>query len=469
MRGGWALVRPACALGRYGARHPVRLLIVLVLLVIIAGGTAVAGSQLWAAYHLRAARECMARYHNAEAPHHLQACLWVRPHDPEVLLLKARAARRSSAFDLAEETLQTYEDRHGVDDALTQERMLLRAERGDFESVRKFFWAQVEQQHPDTPLILEAIVRGYLRGLRIRDAEECLDRWQALEPDNVQALVFRGVVCEMRERHGEATTYYRRVVEIDPLHDDARLRLATALVHLGRGGEALPHLEYLRQRLPDNADLGVNLAQSKEFLGRAAEAEKELDDVLARHPDCATALAQRGKLALQAGRLEEAEDFLRRALSLDPGTYSTRYQFYTCLTRRGKTAEAKEEAERLKAVEEDMRTLQDIISHRMQMAPHDPSLHYQVAQILLRSGQVDEAVRWLHSALRADPQYAPAHQKLAVYYVRIGNQGLAAYHRAQGRSAAAGKATASPPTPLRQEEKERREPAAGQPPPGEAP
>jgi hypothetical protein len=43
------------ALGRYGARHPGRLLGVVVLLALTAFGFALAGIQLWAGYHLRAA------------------------------------------------------------------------------------------------------------------------------------------------------------------------------------------------------------------------------------------------------------------------------------------------------------------------------------------------------------------------------------------------------------------------------
>jgi Flp pilus assembly protein TadD len=104
-------------------------------------------------------------------------------------------------------------------------------------------------------------------------------------------------------------------------------------------------------------------------------------------------------------------------------------------------------------IEEDMRTLTEITNQRMQKTPNDPSLHCQVAQILVRGGQVEEAVRWVQAALRIDPKYGKAHQMLATYYLRTGNQALAGYHRTQARLAIMGETPSSPPTPSPQREK----------------
>jgi tetratricopeptide (TPR) repeat protein len=414
-------------------------------LLLIGLGFGLAGVQLWKAYHLRAARASLARYHNDEARHHLQMCVSVQPNDPEVLLLVARASRRVGAFDVAEEALTRYEDKHGVDDGLTLERMLLRAERGEIELVERCFRARVEAGHPDAPLILEALVRSFIRNYRLKEAEECLDRWFELEPDNTQALLDRGIISEIRQIRSEAADYYRRVVELDPQHDDARMRLARILVELGQASAALPHLNYLQPRFPDDPLVAVQQARCLELLGQQSQAIEVLDQALERFPQSAEARVLRGKLAMQDGQLEQAEEMLRRAVALDPGTYTTRYQLYTCLSQRGKLDEAKEESNRLKLMEEDMRLLEELAGGKMQKTPHDPALHYQVAQIALRSGQVEEAVRWLHNALREDPHYGPAHQTLAMYYKRIGKPMLAAQHREQAR--AAGVAIGSSPPP----------------------
>src|SRR5579885_2432931 len=92
------------------------LVIVALLLLIglgIALGTGMVGTYLWAAYHLRAAREAVERYHTHEALSHLQACLTVWPRDPETLFLAARAARRTGEFDWADHYLDQYQELRG--------------------------------------------------------------------------------------------------------------------------------------------------------------------------------------------------------------------------------------------------------------------------------------------------------------------------------------------------------------------
>jgi tetratricopeptide (TPR) repeat protein len=336
---------------------------------------------------------------------------------------------------MAEEALEHYEKKHGVDDELTLERMLLRAESGDIEPIEKFFRARVENKHPDAPLILETLARAFLRNYRLREAETCLDRWREIDADNIQALLLRGMVCEVRQMRIQASDYYRRVVVLDAKHDDARLRLARLLVDLGQASEALPHLEYLQSRFPDDSSIAVYRARSLELLGKQEEAIPLLDALLVRFPQCPEALVMRGRLALQNGQLEEAEKLLRQGVDLDPGTYAARFQLHTCLTRLGKMEEAREESNRLKQMEEDMRVLEQMGGGKMQLTPHDPALHVQVAQIALRTGQLDEAVRWLHNALREDPNYAPAHQMLAAYYQRVGKPVLASQHRQRARAA----------------------------------
>ena len=69
---------------------------------------------------------------------------------------------------------------------------------------------------------------------------------------------------------------YRHAVELDPGYNDPRLRLGGQLLDIGQSAEALPHLEYLRQRRPNDARVQVYLARCKDMLGRQAEAEKLL-------------------------------------------------------------------------------------------------------------------------------------------------------------------------------------------------
>src|SRR5947199_372778 len=84
------------------------------------------------------------------------------PMDADALLLAARAARRARAYDEAQRALEKYQQVRGLDDAGSLEELLLSAER-DVEQVVDACRQYVERGHPDTPLILEALTRGYLR------------------------------------------------------------------------------------------------------------------------------------------------------------------------------------------------------------------------------------------------------------------------------------------------------------------
>jgi tetratricopeptide (TPR) repeat protein len=442
------------AVPRYLIRHPGRSLAIALLLLLIGTGMGMVGGYLWTSYHLsyhlRAARAALERYHNNEAMAHLHACLAVRPRDPEALLLAARTARRGNNLDEADRILDLYQAERGKDDEdLFLERVLVRVQRGELDSVSKYCQSMIEQDHPSAPLILEALARGCLRMYRPLEAEKALNDWLKRQPDNAEALCLQGQFYDLEMRMHDAIASYRRALTADPELDEARMRLCNVLMQLGLAEEAQPHVEYLCQRLPDNAMLQVHLARSRDRQGQPEEAEKILAAVLARHPNFAPALAESGKLAQRAGRNEEAEQMLRRAAQLEPGDYQANYQLLLCLEKNGKADEARKVSEHLEQILDDMKVIQDIASVKMQRAPHDPELHYKIGLLSLRAGSMEEGVRWLNSALKEDPNYAPAHQALANYYQRMGDGNRAAQHRQK----AGGKQASSPAAPAGERKK----------------
>ena len=417
-------------------RNPGRALVIAMLLAFIAAGLGMAGVFLYVRYHLRAARAAVERYHTNDAVTHLQAILSVWPNDSETLLLTARAARRAGAFDKADRCLDQCQNARGeADPDLILERVLVRAERGDLDRVSKFCHTLVEQNHPGTPLILEALARSYLRAYRPHEAELALKEWFDRQPENPEALIIQGELYDLEGRRHDAIASYRRALTVDPELDEARLRLSAALMQLGLAEESLPHLEYLKRRFPDNLMVQVYLSRAHDRMQHQEEAEKILDEVLARQPHFAAALADRGRLALRAGQRDQAEKWLRAAASVELADYQTHYQLYQCLEQNGKIKEAQQEQDRLRQIEEDMKVIQAISAVEMQQSPHDPNLHYQAGTILLRAGSIEEGLRWLHSALKENPNHIPTHKALMEYYERIGDIGRAREHRQKVREA----------------------------------
>jgi tetratricopeptide (TPR) repeat protein len=387
--------------------------------VVLVGLVAAAGAWVWphlqACYHFRAAHTELQRYHTPQAVRHLQVCLRVWPRDPDVLLLAARAARRARSYAEAEHLLEMYQQIRGLDNALTLEQLLLSAERR-VDQVAELCWRHVEEGHPDTPLILEALTRGYLRQYRLVEARRCLDHWLQSQPDNPQALCLEGLFhLDYGHARSAAEASYRRAVQVDSDNEEARQGLAVALLDGRNYAEAAEHLEYLRRCQPDNLSVQVGLAECRDAVGDEDEAVRLVDGVLARQPEFAPAAALRGRLALKGGQPAEAEAWLRQAVIRNPIDHRARYNLILALHASGKEEEAQQEQQHLQQIEEDVARFNEIVTKELVQRPRDPALHCALGQLLLRGGQREEGLRWLQSALRLDPQHAPARQALEAY------------------------------------------------------
>jgi predicted Zn-dependent protease len=385
---------------------------------------------VWYYHYLQAARSEVLRGHNAAASECLRECRRVRPDSRDVLMLSARVARRSGAWEEAEFFLDQYWARYGDDDRHVFERLLFRATRGDVEGTLPLLLARIQAGGPDARAAREALVTGLLYRYRWADADRFLTEWLADEPDDPSALHLRGQLEEHRNRRSTALLSFRRVVELDPEHLEARLRMTTILLQLRQGDEALANLDYLRARLPDNAEVHIQWVRALALQGRTAEARAALDDCLRRHPDLPAALAERGRVAQEEGDDRAAEGYFARAVRLDPGDLVTRKLYALVLGRNGRAAEAAAEEDAVWKLEAEYERVSKLSQEDLRARPNDPAVPHQIGMIALKSGQPAEALRWFQAALKVDPEYAPTHQELMMYYHTMGNPILAARHRA---------------------------------------
>jgi tetratricopeptide (TPR) repeat protein len=405
-----------------GLVRDARLWIIVTLLGLVAGALLWFGPDLRAWYHLRAARSALERFHNPQAVRHLQVCLQAWPDNANVLLLAARAARCARAYDDAERCLDKYQQARGCDEAYAFEQLLLSAER-QVNEVADLCWRYVEENHPETPVILDALARGYLRQYRLVEARACLNRWLESQPESAEALSLEGRYnLEYVFSKNAAVISYRRAVELDPDHEDARLGLAVALLDNNEYGEAAGQLKWVQERQPDNLSVRVGLAECYHVLGDTAAAEQLVDSVLAQQPQHAPALALCGRLALARGQFQEAERLLREAVARDPSNHHARYNLIISLHKNGKDKEAQMMEQQLKQLEQDLNEFNQIVTHELPKRPRDPALHCTLGQLLLRGGQRQEGLRWLRSALAIDPQYAPALRALDEVHQRAAAQ-----------------------------------------------
>jgi tetratricopeptide (TPR) repeat protein len=381
-------------------------------------------------YHLRAARQALKQFRPEEARRHLAVCLAKWPQHSDVHFLAARAARLADDPVTAESQLDEAEQLERTEDCAV-ERAMLRAQNGDLDSVEAYLRRQVDTDHPDTIFILDAMVRGYARVYRFFLAQYTLKLWLDREPDSIHALWHRGQIWARLHNYQDAAEDFRRVLTIDAGMTEARLALANALLELAQPAEALEHLEQLREARPEDPQVLVRLACCQNTLNRPGEARVILDQVLAIEPDCTPALQGRAQVALQQGDAEEALKWAQKALDVDRHDYQANYLLYQCLKQCGKEKEAQAQFVKVERIKTNILRMQELGTKRLQAAPEDPALRYEMGMLSIEMGQEEVGLGWLLSAVQKAPDFKPAHAALADYYDRKGDSRRATLHRQQ--------------------------------------
>jgi len=413
-------------------RHKVLVLLLVLVLGLLGLGTYRAGCHYYVENHVRAADEAMVQGDFDDAVEHLAACLWIRPRSASLHLKMAQAQRWAGRFEEAASHLEKCRQRGGTTLEVAVERLLIKAQSEDPAEVEITLLERV-RENPDAPESLEilaALAQGYLRTYHLDGAMYCLDQLLKRRPDDVVALLSRGSLYEIAGKDGKAGADYRRAVEVQPRHVEARCRLGSFLLRQGQPEEALQQYEQVRrQRRGEGQPLVLmGLARTCEQLGDLNRARQALDELLARNPHDGDALVERGKLALQCESPAEAEGWLRRAVADSPFAPQSHYLLAQCLRRLGQNDEAQEHEAAQVRIKSDIKRLQAALD-RVKKAPTDPVARREAGLLCLRAGREPEGERLLLSVLHIVPTDGPTRAALADYYARTGQLELAAQYR----------------------------------------
>lgn len=408
-----------------------RLLLILVFLLVIGAGLSVPYRSWRGRTRLEAARTALAARQFDRARADLETYLKDRPNSAEANLLLARTFRRAGQFDDAEVRLDVCDLLRADAEAVALERVLIAVQQGDL-SLEKELWAQVRGGHAEAALILEALARGYRKNYLLQPMLDALRAWLEREPGCVEALLLRGWVHEQNKDYPYAVEEYRRAVAADPGHEEARVRLAQGLVLLGNLTEAVSLFKDLRQRRPADPRVGLGLAQCWRHLGRGREARQLLEELAAKHPGEFPLLLELGQLLTEEGEAAAGESWLRKALARSPHDYQAHHSLAVSLRQQGKYEEARKILARVKEIEADLVAMVKL-TDGLQNRPADPGLRCEIGKLFLRSGEEQEGVLWLQSALRIDPGHKPTHRALAEYYEKSQRPSLASRHRQLAR------------------------------------
>lgn len=410
-------------------RRPVRFLVWALVLGFLGLGGYDTARYLRLHYHRAAAERAADHYDFEEATRQLTTCLQFQPRNASLHFQMARNARRANHLQLAAEHLRRCRQLEGRNPENALEALLLRAQGGDIVEAEKLLLEQVSFSSPDTDLILEALAKGYNLIYHLDGAMGCLNRLLERQPDNVTALLLRAALWTTAGNFTGALEDYRRAVEAQPNHREARYRFADALLRIDRPEEALRQFEYLNQQPRDDAaDILLGLARSHRQLGHTETARQLLDELLADNPHQSFALQERGKIALEMESPAAAEKWFRQALADYPYDPQCNYLLAQSLRKQGREAEARDYLAARRRLDDDLKLLHEAF-RRVLKDPTVAEPRLEAGLICLRNGRADEGERWLLSALEQAPDHAATRAALAEHYQRKGKTDLAEQYR----------------------------------------
>jgi tetratricopeptide (TPR) repeat protein len=390
--------------------------------------SAVRHLQAWS--HARAAQAALERRDLTAARAHLAQCLEVWPKSASTHFQAARTARRLDLYDEAEMHLAQCQQLGGDVEAIKLEHYLARVQRGDW-SVQPDLAAALEQGHPDSVLILEALAKGYMEDLSYARAQVALcylEQWLEREPNAVPALIWRGQLRSLRRDYVGAQADFDRALELDPDNDEVQLQLAEVLREALAPAKAAEQYVRVLDHQPEEPVALLGLARCRRDLGQVDQAIALLDRLLRRQPDNVAALIERSQLALGGGQPAQAEAWLRCAVGLNPYDRLANALLSECLLqldRRRSPAvlptapwvlvycwvnqlEARAYQARSQQLNQDEARLQALMVQVMQGQARDPGVYCELGTLYLRFGQVKEAREWFGMALTLDQGYEPA-------------------------------------------------------------
>jgi type IV pilus biogenesis/stability protein PilW len=175
----------------------------------------------------------------------------------------------------------------------------------------------------------------------------------------------------------------------------------TGLLAGGCGGAPKPATDPLRN---DTANQ-MRLAQSLWRAGRVSEALEALDAAIAADPDDARVYNFYGQICFRTGRHAEAEAKLRRALEIDPHLTDAHNNLGSLYTEMGEPAKAETE---FRAALSDS------------AYPTPEKVYLNLGLLYVSQGRDEEAIAALRRSVELDPKYNQAHFELAQLLERTG-------------------------------------------------
>lgn len=321
-------------------------------------------------------------------------------------------------------------------------------------------------------------IKRFLRGLRVQREQK--------KRSKIQELYTKGLNSLLAKRNSEATSYFQRVLSIDPNHVDTLLRMGISQLREKNPQEAILLHQKALSLDSENQEVRFSLAADYEEAKRYDDALKVYQDILARDSSNFAALikmrdlyqrlnlweelyeTQRSLLAsplspseqevehrklvgfkyefgrarLEAGDLERARKVFRGVIKLDRDfipAYLGLGEVYLEEQKSKEAAELWEKAYKMTSSILLLHRLEDlylkqgepgkaieIYTQAVTWKPQDNTLKFFLGKLFYRLEMIDEAFDILSAVDWGDKDFPDVHKLLGNIYLRRGSLGLAA-------------------------------------------
>lgn len=408
-----------------------RLLIILGVLLGLGG---LIGWQFWIRHQahqlFQQALQAARRDQLSQARELLQQSLARRPGQAEVVWYLARVLRRDGELDEARKQL-TAAEALGFDPfKIGLERILISAQDGNFDAEEPSLSSFLEEDHPESPAVLEVLAIGYLLKYQGRPGFLAAKRWTELVPESPRAWKYyakHSAILQLKARAGEA---YRKSLELNPADRGLRLNVLQFMFdEKSPASDIQAVLQPLEPETSNDPEVLVMAGRLAELEGHLNKARDSYDRALAANPQFASAWHERGRLELELGVPAEGLKFLQQALEISPHDPDYLYSYHRALAVTGQAEEAQKMLAKWTQAVEDLKKMREL-TRMIAQEPSKADLRYEAGMLFLRNGQTQEGLRWLRSAIQIQPNHKPSHQLLAEHFRKTNQPALAEPHEA---------------------------------------
>ncbi len=264
---------------------------------------------------------------------------------------------------------------------------------------------------------------SYLLGYLYQDTgrfKEAIDWYQdvlELEPAHQLATLRLAQVLQASDRPDAAEPLFEQVVDTKGLAAAAHAGLASITAARGEHEDAARHLERALELQPEADQLNHPLALAYRRLGDMDAARTQIgkagrskvrvaDPILGAVGNMTVSsemLLTTAAQALKAGRLDLAESVYREAIEVNPENERAYLNLSVLLTKQGRLDEA-----------------ETFATEALRLSPDYFFAYFNLATINERRGNVDEALAFYHKALERNPSDVKTNFRYAGLLMRVG-------------------------------------------------